>query len=232
MDSTFEIFFISFAENNCEINWQRLLDLYPKAKRIHGIKGIDRAHLCCDQLSQTDHYWTIDGDNYLTELLDFNPTVDLHMFKAYDPVFNDYTFLGGIKLWKKSSIINPNMEKGDFCLNATKNKQTEDRSFSRTDYNSNEFDAWKTSFRHCVKLMSPILQGRPNAKNIDFYINRWKSSHLYNTKNAEWCYRGYLDAEKFVSESKLELTYLNKINDYEFLKEFFYARNNNTLTII
>ena len=224
MTDNFQVFFISYQENNCEDNWLRTVSLYPLALRLHGIKGIHRAHLTCDQLSVTDYYWTVDGDNYITEQLIFEPEFDLHMFTALDPVFGDYTALGGVKLWKKGSLIINDMRHGDFCLNATKTKRVETQSFSRSDYNTTAFDAWKTAFRHCVKLSSPILQNRPNATKLDWYLNRWASSETLSSTNAKWCYQGYLDAQEYVSTCGDDRTLLHQINDYSFLKDYFNAR--------
>lgn len=218
-----DIFFISFKESVCEDNWIKLLLLHPEAKRIHGIIGIDRAHLACDQLSASEYFWTIDGDNLITEKLIYNEVIDhdLLMFKSFDPLQETLTLLGGVKLWKKGSIINKTMSKGDFSLNATKNKLVIDKCYSVTLYNSSPFDAWKTSFRHCVKLMSVIFQNRPNAKNINLYLDQWKSCKDKTKLNSHWAYMGYIDAEHYVSLADSDILQLNKINDYQWLEEYF-----------
>ena len=59
------IFFISFNESNQETNWARVLDLHPDAIRLHGIKGIDKVNLACNELCSTENFWTVDGDNWL-----------------------------------------------------------------------------------------------------------------------------------------------------------------------
>jgi len=218
-----DIFFIRFKESTCEYNWSNLLLFHPESKRIHGIIGIDNAHLACDQLSTSNYFWTVDGDNFVTEKLIYNKQIehDLLMFKSFDPLQENLTLLGGVKLWKKGSIVNKDMSKGDFSLNATRNKIVIDKSYSTTMYNSSPFDAWKTSFRHCVKLMSVIFQSRPNAKNIDMYIEQWRSCKNKTLLNANWAYIGCTDAENYVLESNNRLSELNKINDYYWLTEKF-----------
>lgn len=218
---TSDIFFISFRESNCEENWQRLLSLHPGAKRIHGVVGIDQVHLTCDTLSSTNYFWTVDGDNWVTKKLLWEPDCDLTMFYADDPLQKNLTLLGGVKLWRKGSIINPNMSKGDFSLNATKSKKTIEESFSETRYNDSPFDSWKTAFRHCVKLDSMIFRNRPNAKNIDRYLEQWKSCKNNKNKNADWAYRGYLNAIEYVKLYNNNLEQLQKINDYDWLMEYF-----------
>lgn len=223
------VFFISFKESNCEQNWSRVLELHPDAIRLHGVKGIDVVHNTCDQLCSTDYFWTIDGDNYLTSPLRWNRPIhhDLLMFKALDPIHGNLTLLGGVKLWRKNSIINKTMSKGDFCLNATQSKGVIDHYYSETRYNSSPYDTWKTAFRHCVKLLSVIFRSRPNAKDIDQYVDAWKSCAERSTLNAVWGYRGYLDAAQYVAEFDNNLEKLYMINNYEWLAQYFTERYSN-----
>jgi hypothetical protein len=218
-----DIFFISFKESMCEYNWNNLLSYHPEAKRIHGIIGINHAHIACDQLSSSEYFWTVDGDNFVTEQLVYNENIthDLVMFKSFDPLQENLTLLGGVKIWKKGSIVNKDMSKGDFSLNATRNKIVIDKSYSTTMYNSSPFDAWKTSFRHCVKLMSVIFQSRPNAKNVDIYLDQWRSCKDKTILNSNWAYLGYTDAEDYVLKSNNVLSELNRINDYQWLTNKF-----------
>jgi hypothetical protein len=219
------IFFISFNESNQEKNWSRVLELHSDAIRLHGIKGISVVHLLANEISNTEYFWTVDGDNWLTKELVWNQdiTVDLLMFNALDPITDQPTNLGGVKLWKKNSIINKDMSKGDFCLNATATKSVVAESFSYTNYNVSPYDSWKTSFRHCVKLLSSIFRSRPNASNIEKYLDHWKScQHLDNGKNyASWAYQGFLDAEEFVNECSNDHEKLLSINDYYWLRNKF-----------
>lgn len=218
-----DVFFISYKEPNCEVNWTQLQYYHPNAKRIHGIEGIDRVHLACDQLSTTEFFWTVDGDNWLEKKLSHSGEldVDLIMFKATDPIHRGPTLLGGVKLWRTGSIINGDMSRGDFSLNATASKRVDDEIFSTTNYNRSPYDTWKTAFRHCVKLMSVIFRNRPNANNLDTYIAQWASSENSKEMNARWAYRGYLDAINYVDLHDGDLPMLNKINDYKWLAEHF-----------
>jgi hypothetical protein len=216
------IFFISFNESNQEINWARVLELHPAAMRIHGVTGIDRVHLACNDLCSTEWFWTVDGDNWLLEELvwDVENPADLLMFNALDPITNLPTNLGGVKLWKKDSIINKDMSKGDFCLNATAKKMSLRKVFSRSDYNSTAYEAWKTAFRHCVKILSPIFKSRPGLSYADAYLEQWKSCVALDngTNNAEWAYQGYLDAVEYVAD---DTNNLHNINNYTWLTNYF-----------
>lgn len=223
-----DVFFISYRETNCEQNWARVLELHPNAIRLHGVTGIDVVHNICDSICNASHFWTVDGDNYLTQELRWrdDEPCDLIMFKAIDPVHNNLTLLGGVKLWRKGSITHKTMAKGDFCLNATNTKTVIERAWSETRYNSSPYDAWKTAFRHCVKLSSVIFRSRPNAKNLDTYLEQWRSCGQLDTLNSEWCYRGYLDAIDYVKIWDNNLPELYRINDYSWLQNFYNQKYN------
>ena len=223
----FDVFFISFNETNQEKNWQKVLTFHPNAMRLHGIKGIDKVHIMCDTIATTDWFWTVDGDNVLFDSLNWdvnkNPNIDLFLFDALDPIHKVFTNLGGVKLWKKSSIINTNMDKGDFCLNATNSKLVIHQAFSITEYNASPYDAWKTSFRHCVKLKSKIFEKREFANNINRYLIQWEKCKDLNDgkNNADWAYLGFQDASEYVNDNNETYGNLLKINDYNWLKNLF-----------
>ena len=218
------IFFISFNESNQETNWARVLDLHPDAIRLHGIKGIDKVHLACNELCSTENFWTVDGDNWLLEELiwDVGVPADLLLFNALNGL---PTNLGGVKLWKKDSIINKDMSKGDFCLNATAKKMSLRKVFSRTDYNNTAYEAWKTAFRHCVKLLSSIFKSRLSLNYADEYLEQWKRCDTLDNgvNNARWAHQGYLDAVEYVEDTANDI---HNINNYQWLKNYFNERYN------
>ena len=218
-----DVFFLSYRESNCETNWQRVLELHPNAMRIHGVSGIDKVHMLCDSISSSEYFWTVDGDNYLLMKLEYTEKIenDLLMFSAIDPLSNTSTFLGGVKLWKKNAMNADALQMGDFSLNATANKKTIEKNFSISKYNQSPFDAWKTAFRHCVKLTSILLANRPNAKNINHYLKMWSQSNHSAAENSQWAYNGYVDALEYTATHKDNKSELLKINDYAWLSNMF-----------
>lgn len=222
----YDIFFISFNESNQEHNWQRVLELHPNAIRLHGIKGIDKVHLLCNQISTSEWFWTVDGDNWLLDKLkweEYEEYVYLLMFHAIDPITTEWTQLGGVKLWRRNSFVNTDMSLGDFCLNAVKEKRAPLTVLSRTDYNNTAYEAWKTAFRHCVKLLSGIIGDRPLAANKQMYIDRWISCQDFDngTNNGIWAYRGFTDAQEYVNIVNADLF---KINDYDWLVSYYKSK--------
>ena len=69
-----DIIYLSYDEPNAEQNYADLLTKVPWAKRVHGVKGSDAAHKACAELSTTDRFVTVDGDNTISCLLYTSPS--------------------------------------------------------------------------------------------------------------------------------------------------------------
>lgn len=217
-----DIFFISYQETNAELNWKRLLSLHPNAKRLHGITGIHKPHILANELSNTDYFWVIDGDNYVIKELDFDtPEVDLTLFHAIDPLQETPTTLGSAKLWKRNSFINKDLSKGDFTLFSTQSKTLHSEIYTMNNYNVTAYETWKTAFRHCVKLNSIILKSIRHEDNINFYLDKWKSTEYSKKMHADWAFKGYCDAKIYADKCADDLNKLNLINDFDWLRQYF-----------
>lgn len=209
-----DIFFISYDETNAEKNWQRLLSLHPNAKRIHKFGSISESHLLCNKLCTTDRFWTIDGDNWLLcELFDSELDYDLLFYQAIDGVDGNVDSGGAIKSWKKNSMIDVGMSKGDFCKNATTNYFLIHKVLSEHRYNCTPYETWRHTFRHMTKCFSGII----THKSLQINIDRVQKHKQLNV----WSYRGYLDAKNYVEVCGNDFTKINKINDYDWLKTHF-----------
>ena len=62
---------ISYGEQNSNENYKKLLEKFPDAKRIHGVKGIANAHIF-REICETDMMWIIDGDAEVVDGFDFS----------------------------------------------------------------------------------------------------------------------------------------------------------------
>ena len=130
----YDIIYLSYDEPNAERNYADLLTKIPWAKRIHGVKGSDAAHKACAEISETDRFITVDGDNtvrpdFLNVELDFEN--DNHLEKSViswcgqNAINNLMYGNGGLKCWPKEYVLNmrthenadPNNPhaQGDFC---------------------------------------------------------------------------------------------------------------------
>jgi hypothetical protein len=217
----YDVFFIEYGEPNAEENWNQLLTFHPTAKKISNIKGIDIAHLMCNDLATTDKFWTVDGDNWVLRKLELSIefNVDLIMFDSLDSIDKGLSVLGSTKLWSKNKFINTDMSKGDFTLNATKTYKTIKRTMSENRYNITPYSTWKFCFRHMVKSYSGIINIKVLKQNIRKYQRFPKLDN--GTNNAVWGYRASLDAKKYVEQCNGDFNKINLINNYDWLETKF-----------
>ena len=63
----YDIIFISYNEPNADENYNRLLQKFPKAKRVDKIKGIHQAHIKAAEIANSEMFWAVDGDAVIVE---------------------------------------------------------------------------------------------------------------------------------------------------------------------
>lgn len=165
----YDIIYLSYDEPNAEKNYADLLNKVPWAKRVHGVKGSDSAHKACANLSETDKFVTVDGDNiikedFLNQELDFDEHKDLSKcvisWAGYNIVNGLMYGNGGLKLWPKEYVLNmrthenapvddPNAQV-DFCWDAEYIQMN--ACFSDVYNNATPYQAWRAGFREGVKM--------------------------------------------------------------------------------
>lgn len=188
----YDIVYLSYDEPNAEKNYADLCSKVPWAKRIHGVKGSDAAHKACAEISETDRFITIDGDNiidpnFLQQEVDFDKDDDLSHCVISWAANNQVNGLiygnGGIKCWPKSYVLNMRTHEAadprnkqsqvDFCWDA-RYIQVE-KCFSKIYNNTTPWQAWRAGFREGVKMCLDRGE-RPQAVE-DFFKNDWRNLH-------------------------------------------------------
>ena len=100
--------YLSYDEPKKEEYWVQIQNLVPWAVRVDGVEGSDAAHKACANLSETDRFITIDGDNqideqFLNQTINFQDGVDLSKHVISWTADNSINGLrygnGGIKCW-------------------------------------------------------------------------------------------------------------------------------------
>ena len=165
----YDIIYLSYDEPNAEKNYADLLTKVPWAKRIHGVEGSDAAHKACAELSETERFITIDGDNiidakFVEEELVFKDDVDLDKcvisWSGYN-IVNGLTYgNGGIKCWPKQVVLDmkthenadPNNPQAqvDFCWDLQYLQIN--KVYSYVYNNATPWQAWRAGFREGVKM--------------------------------------------------------------------------------
>jgi hypothetical protein len=208
----YDIIYLSYDEPNAEKNYADLCSKVPWAKRVHGVDGSDAAHKACAELSETDRFITVDGDNriredFLNQEIDFDEHADLQSTVISWCGRNEINGLmygnGGLKCWPKQYVLNmrthenadPNNAHAqvDFCWDA---KYIQMNScYSDVYNNETPGQAWRAGFREGVKLAT---DRGVRIEKEEFKNNHWRCLHwLYiwsmigaDVDNGKWAIYG------------------------------------------
>jgi hypothetical protein len=196
----YDIIYLSYDEPNAEKNYADLCKKVPWAKRVHGVKGSDAAHKACAELSETDRFITIDGDNIVDETflskeinlatredILWNKTVSFDNCVVSWAAKNTINGLiygnGGIKCWPKKKVLEMRTHENadpdnihaqvDFCWDLEYIQVNE--CYSKIVNNGSAQQAWRAGFREGVKM---CLNRGQRPKNLEeFNQNDWRNLH-------------------------------------------------------
>jgi len=208
-----DIIYLSYDEPNADKNYSDLLTKVPWAKRVHGIEGSDAAHKACANLSETDRFITVDGDNtirqdFINQVLDFEEHTDLEHSVISWCGKNSINGLlygnGGLKCWPKQYVLDmkthenadPNNKQAqvDFCWDLQYIQQNS--CYSDVHNNETPHQAWRAGFREGVKMCldrgaKPTLtefEKAVNNRNYD-HLCIWQSVGM-DVENGVWAIYG------------------------------------------
>ena len=187
----YDIIYLSYDEPNAEQNYADLCAKVPWAKRVHGVKGSDSAHKACAELSETDRFITVDGDNrirpnFLNQEINFEEHTDLQscvISWAGKNIVNGLMYgNGGIKCWPKDFVLKMRTHENadpknahaqvDFCWDVQYIQQNS--CFSDVYNNATAQQAWRAGFREGVKM---ALDRGVKVTVEEFHKNHWKNLH-------------------------------------------------------
>lgn len=168
------VIFISYNEPDAEKNWQRVLEKAPWAKRVDGVKGIFNAHKAAAKLSDTDMFYVVDGDAWLTDdwNFDFQPRLYdrncAFIWYSQNPI-NDLVYgYGGVKLFAKSRVLNAKKWNTlDFATTIMSKLKVVEQVSNVSMFNTDEFSTWRSAFRECVKLKSNLVANNNSQEDLD-----------------------------------------------------------------
>lgn len=241
--SELDLVFLSYDEDQNE-NWDRVRAFRPDAKRIHGVRGFDRAHKLCAAISNTDRLIIVDGDNWLHDdwlqnandisIDDTGVETACFSFNSYNSI-NGLTYgNGGVKIWNKQTLLDSNTHESgsstDFCWDIP--YYQDNRILSITIQNKFEYNAWRAGFREAVKMT--LDEGKPREQ----LGNTWRSIHDKNlsrlnvwlsvgrdVKNGIWAILGARQAMYEMMSGDFDYML---INDYTWFNDRWEELTNNT----
>jgi hypothetical protein len=222
----FDIFFISFDEENADENWHRLKTSYPHAKRVHRIEGIHHAHRKASELSEAEYFFTVDADNEIIN----NPFLNLpdnlnanavYVWRAINGVNGLVYGYGGIKLWPKALFENskPLENFTDHATEITRDYKVVKKIGSKTVFNTSAYSSWKSGFRESYKLTKLYMtQGDHEAfERLKIWLS--VGSHV---DDGLWCILGAHEGmREYLSLKDSNTDLINRFID---LSQTFYSR--------
>ena len=227
----FDIVFISYKEPNAEENWESLKTLYPRALRIHGVKGIHQAHIEAAKLAKTDMFWVVDGDAIIDSNFKFDfdyiPFYDtygrsilhkiVHVWRSKNPINNLEYGYGGVKLLPRILTINMDVTKPDMTTSISTEFKSMPSISNITAFNTDPFSTWRSAFRECVKLSSKTIQGQVDAETED-RLNAWCTLNE-SVAYGFYAYSGALAGKTYGEKNASDKEALGKINDFNWLQD-------------
>jgi hypothetical protein len=223
----YDIIFISYNEPNADENFAKLLSNYPRAKRIHGVKGIHQAHIAAAKLATTPMFWVVDGDAIVEDnfkfdlLLPKHDTDIVHVWLSKNPI-NGLTYgYGGVKLLPKYLTENMDLNRCsiDMTMSISNKFKVVPTVSNITAFNTDPFNTWKSAFRECVKLVSRPVDPKYQEETED-RLNAWcilGSDMPYG----DYALSGAIAGRQFGIDNIAKPTELARINDFEWLLEQF-----------
>ena len=225
----YDIVFISYQEPNADTNYNRLLKKYPLAKRIHGVRGIHQAHIAAAKICETEMFWVVDGDAEIIHEFNFDYCVSMwdretvHVWRSQNPVNNLVYGYGGVKLLPRQLTIDMDTSKPDMTTSISSKFKAVHEISNITAFNTDPFNTWKSAFRECAKLSSRIID-RQNNSETQQRLDVWCSVGT-DKPYGKYAILGAIAGEKFGSQHRNNVEELQKINNFDWLKEQFDATN-------
>lgn len=227
----YDIVFISYNETNADRNYQKLVSRFPEAKRLHGVKGIHQAHIEAAKLADTDMFWVVDGDANIEDTFDFNYEVSeyeidaVHVWRSRNPI-NDLVYgYGGVKLLPTISTINMDTSNVDMTTSISNKFKAVKEISNITEFNTDNFNTWKSAFRECVKLASKTILRQHNSETAE-RLHIWKTVGT-DRPYGKFAIQGAIAGEAYGLTFKNDKEALRRINDFDWLKEYYEQRTKN-----
>ena len=221
----YDVVFISYNEPNANENYNKLLDTCPRAKRVHGVKGIHQAHINAAELCDTDMIWVIDGDavienNFNFDLVMSSYDIDcVHVWRSLNPINNLEYGNGGVKLLPRQLTLDMNINTSDMTTSISKKFKAMNTVSNTNSFNTDEFATWRSAFRECCKLSSRSIE-RQYEEETKLRLDTWCSVGVEKPFGT-YAIKGAQAGRLYGETNKNNPEALNKINDFDWLQEQF-----------
>ncbi len=213
----YEIVFLSYNEPGSTTAYERLTARFD-AYHVKDVKGIFNAHKTASYLVSSDMFWVVDADADISEDFDFSYIPDVydeevvHVWASKNPVTGEEYGYGGVKLFNTNQVRNATTWGLDFTTGLSKRFKAMPQISCTTRFNTDAYSTWRSAFRECVKLTLS------DDVDSDTRLNSWLNPQIY-ADYVDDAIRGAKEGKAFALDNKNNLTELNKINDYDWLRD-------------
>jgi hypothetical protein len=226
-ESPMDIVFISYDEPVAEDNWKILRERFPRARRVHGVAGMELALEAAADEANTPWYFAVFAKTRLYENFNFDFVPDRmqapkhYIFNARNTVNGlEYGHMG-IILYNSAGIRSIN-QIGKFGLDYTLSFPHESVPILSCygEFDQTPYHTWRTAFRESAKL-AHFENQQPTVEGA-YRLNVWQTRA--EGPYAEWCLRGANDGVEFFNSGNKELTTLQQSFRWEWLRNYFVNR--------
>lgn len=221
----YDIFFISYNEPNADQNYALLKQRFPLAQRVHGVKGIQQAHIRAATLSLTQMFWVVDGDAVVKDDFQFDyevPDKDMdavHVWRSSNPINELEYGYGGVKLLPKKLTMHMDPNRIDMTTSISTRFRAMYEVSNSTNFNTDPFNTWKSAFRECVKLSSKVID-RQVDKETEKRLLIWCTVGA-DQPYGEYAIAGALAGRVYGTDNRGNSDALRMINNFEWLRLVF-----------
>lgn len=218
-----DVIFISYDEPEAEINWKKLQDKCTRAKRVHGVQGMENALAAAAELSSTPWYFCVFGKTELHPDFDFTFQPDYfqqpkhYIFYSENRV-NKLVYGEMAVIMYNCNLILDNQNQ-EFGLDYTLSFPHEVIPIISTygNFNTSPYHTWRTAFREVSKLYD--MQEKSPSVETEYRINIWET--VAQGDYAEWALTGAKDGREFYQKYKNDFAYRKNSFNWQWLRNYF-----------
>jgi hypothetical protein len=221
----YDIVFISYNEPTADKNFEKLKAAFPRAIRVHGVKGIHQAHIAAANCTYTNMFWVVDGDAIIEDQFNFDYEVSVyekdvvHVWHSKNPI-NDLVYgYGGVKLLPRNLTLNMDLSKPDMTTSISSKFKVVKEVSNVTAFNTDPFNTWKSAFRECTKLASKTIDRQDDKETVQ-RLDVWCSTGK-DRLFGEYAIAGAIAGRQYGTDNFGNIEALKKINDFDWLLDQF-----------
>jgi len=203
-DALNDIIFISYDEPEADANWNKLVNKFPHAKRVHGVSGMENALKAAATASETPYFYAVFAKTIIHPTFNFDIGSDYWQKPKHYIFYSENTVNGlryghmGIVLYNRDMVINapPFGEFGtDYTLSFAHEVVPIVSCYGSFD--ASPYHTWRTAFREAHKLRE-FTDTMPNVET-QYRLHIWRT--VANGNYAEWALKGANDGVKYYEDN-------------------------------